>query len=1788
MDNLRPKTQTSPLQSWNFGEVKNEIKILIVEDLESDRFSYKRYLTSDPEQKYHIAEAETLEEGLELWRSQQPDVVLLDINLPDGDGLEFLEEISTGQLINKLPVIMLTGQGDERIAVRAMKLGAADYLVKSDVTAISLLTCINQVQENNLLFRQLRRSQQQQTIIASMSLHIRRSVSFEDVSNAIVQEIRSFLAADRTIIYRFHPDMSGEIVAEAVFAPWESCLDSQVEDACFQENLGGEYQNGKIFMAQDIYEANLTDCHIQLLERYQVRANLVVPILMNGTNDLWGLLIVHQCSSPRRWNEEDIQLLHQLSVHLAIALRQAELYHNLQTMNSLLEEKVQERTKKLQLQSQVLEKIHDGVVTTDLNGTILSWNHGAEKLYGYTEAEILGRNVAFMYEDAEALQSEVLVPLLSKGSHSAEVIVRSKSGQRLYVSLRLSVVRDEQGNITHLIGCANDITEQKQAEIALKESERSYVSLMAASPVGIFRTDPMGYCTYINDRWCRISGLTLETAMGDGWQQGIHPEDRQLVTDEWYQSVQENRPFSLEYRFQRPDGVVTWVYGQSVAKRNDDGIVTGYVGTITDISDRKEVEEQLRQLNDQLETQVEQRNAELKQSQIRLQEVQTFARLGSWELDVATREVRWSQELFDIFKIDPEYGLLTFEQLSSYFTPKYNKLRNELVEQAIRYAEPFETDLQIVRADGTIGYILAKAKPIVSEAGQVTRLLGIAMDISDRKIAEENLRESEQRFVTLAEAAPVAIFRMNQANECIYVNQFWSQITGQEALAALGHGWFDTIHPDDQASIQAEWIKVLSQNGYYKGEGRSLRPDGTICWYYCQAIPELNENGDVIGYIGTLTDISDRKRIESALTESEAKFRRLVEGANDVIWSTDTHGIFNYLSPQFQTIFGFEPNDWIGKTAIEFVHPEDRAWVISEQMRSIQSEQKVNYIEFRHRHRDGHYIWVSVNSTPIINAQGVPLGLQGILTDISERKKSEQEILENHRMIQQIADSSPNVLYLYDLQEQRNTYANREILVALGYSATEVQEMGAAWLTSVIHPDNISSTLEHFERLKLAHDGEIFSNEYRFRHANGEWRYFFSRDSIFSRDVHGQVKLIIGTAQDITDRKYAEAALRASDQRWQFALESAGDGIWDWNIQTHEVFFSQQWKALLGYADDEIENRFESWENLVHPDDIAQCYENIDKCLNHETLLYENEHRLRCKDGSYKWILARGKVFERTADGQALRMMGTHTDLSDRKRAALELQQLSERLTLALKSGAIGCWDWNSTDNSLYWDDRMYEIYGITKQSDDRLTYEIWINSVHPDDIAATKALVEQAAFGIPEFDTEFRIVRLDGEIRFIKAYGVVIRDSFGNAQSMIGINFDISDRKQAEAQLQQINNELLRATKLKDEFLANMSHELRTPLNAILGMSEALIDQVLGSINERQQKAIGNIERSGRHLLELINDILDLSKIASGKMALNRTSTSITNLCSASEVFVRQQAFQKNIQIISNIPPNLRDLNVDERRIKQVLINLLTNAVKFTPNDGQINFSVAVGYGNTWLGEAQIPNQIRAENAPMLLFQITDTGIGIAADDLPRLFQPFVQVDSNLNRQYEGTGLGLAMVKQIVELHGGQVTVASQLGQGSCFTVALPYEMSDSSGSKTSNESITASVMASSENAIAPLILLAEDNEANISNFTIYLTALNYRLIVAKNGQEAIALAKSEKPHIILMDIQMPLMDGLEAMRLIRADAEIANIPIIALTALAMQGDRERCLEAGANEYISKPVRLKQLALKITELLGD
>jgi CheY-like chemotaxis protein/anti-sigma regulatory factor (Ser/Thr protein kinase) len=330
-----------------------------------------------------------------------------------------------------------------------------------------------------------------------------------------------------------------------------------------------------------------------------------------------------------------------------------------------------------------------------------------------------------------------------------------------------------------------------------------------------------------------------------------------------------------------------------------------------------------------------------------------------------------------------------------------------------------------------------------------------------------------------------------------------------------------------------------------------------------------------------------------------------------------------------------------------------------------------------------------------------------------------------------------------------------------------------------------------------------------------------------------------------------------------------------------------------------------------------------------------------------------------------------------------------------------------------------------------------------------------------------------------------------------------------------------------------------------------------------------------------LINDILDVAKIESGQVTLELTATSIKSLCKSSLSFVKQQALNKRIQLIDRIPAYLPELMLDERRIRQVLINLLNNAVKFTPEGGNITLEVSqISSDQADVFSNDAPNYLR--------IAVIDTGIGISAENIQKLFQPFIQIDSALNRQYVGTGLGLALVKRIVELHGGEVELLSELGVGSQFIVNLPFKKAITSQRYEPSHNSKIESAQESKQLGDILILLAEDNEANVMTFSSYLKAMGYQLLIAKDGQTLIDLAKKHQPDVIITDIQMPIIDGIEAIKQIRLDSNLVNVQIIALTALAMKGDREKCLEAGANEYLSKPIKLKQLAITIQGLLNS
>ncbi|WP_224370223.1 hybrid sensor histidine kinase/response regulator [Hyalangium versicolor] len=573
-----------------------------------------------------------------------------------------------------------------------------------------------------------------------------------------------------------------------------------------------------------------------------------------------------------------------------------------------------------------------------------------------------------------------------------------------------------------------------------------------------------------------------------------------------------------------------------------------------------------------------------------------------------------------------------------------------------------------------------------------------------------------------------------------------------------------------------------------------------------------------------------------------------------------------------------------------------------------------------------------------------------------------------------------------------------------------------------------------------------------------------------------------------------------------------------------------------------------------------KVYDEVDQRVLNTRSVVRLEESVTRPDGKVFWCDTHKRPLD-APNGETF-VLGISVDITERRRVEELLQETNRRLELAVSAGQLGLWDWDVTANSVYFSPGWKAHLGY-EDSELPNQFETLVSRLHPEDservLEGMNRHVRDPASG-DRFTHEFRMRARDDSWRWIASYGVVGRDARGQGVRVTGFHADITERKDREAAQEVLreNQRLERLARLKDEFLANMSHELRTPLNAVLGQSEAMADGIFGPVTEEQRAALKTIEESGEHLLSLINDVLDISKSSVGHLEVALEVVTVDEVCQESLRLVREQARRKGITVAYSSDAAGTCVWADRRRWRQVLLNLLSNAQKFTPEGGRIGLEVTARSG----GE--------------VAFTVWDTGPGIAEADRQRIFEPFVQLDVGLNRRHEGTGLGLALVHRLVELHHGRLELESELGKGSRFTVVLPVREPEAA------EALLPPVAA--PRAPAPrrpatsldcTVLIADDNEANTQHLEDYLEAYGCRVVIARDGEEALRLCREVNPTVVLMDIQMPRMSGLEAIQRLRAEPAIAHLPVVALTALAMPGDRERCLSAGANDYLSKPVRL-------------
>lgn len=769
------------------------------------------------------------------------------------------------------------------------------------------------------------------------------------------------------------------------------------------------------------------------------------------------------------------------------------------------------------------------------------------------------------------------------------------------------------------------------------------------------------------------------------------------------------------------------------------------------------------------------------------------------------------------------------------------------------------------------------------------------------------------------------------------------------------------------------------------------------------------------------------------------------------------------------------------------------------------------------------------------------------------------ELQEREAQLQDFLDNANDLIQSVSLGTGQLEYVNKAWLNVLGYSETEVQTMT---LFDVLHP---ACQVSYQSMINAMQAGTLSSVEQvELTLITKDHRKVLVEGSINCRYVGTQPVATRAILRDITDRRQAEQALQNSEKFLDSIIENIPNMICVKDAQDLRfVRFNKAGEELLGYSREELlgKNDYDFF-----PQEEADQFTAQDRTIlasQQISDLLENEIHTRHQGVRF---LHTKKLAITDEEGNSQYLLGISEDVTDRK----QIEQAMKRQLAAMEAAIDGIAILQN-DTYIYLNQAHLSLFGY--EQPEELVGQSWRMLYSPEEIERFGQEVFPVLGRDRSWQGEAIATRKDGT-QFAEGLSLTLTEE----GLLICVCRNISDYKQYEAQLQQTNEQLARATRLKDEFLANMSHELRTPLNAILGMTEGLQDAVFGEINPLQLKALKTIERSSNHLLELINDILDLAKIEAGQVTLECSTTKINQLCQSSLVFIRQQALKKQIQLQVTIPSGLPDLWVDERRMRQVLINLLTNAVKFTPEGGSITLEVSL-----------VP-PTATKSLVEIQFAVIDTGIGIAPENITKLFQPFIQVDSALNRQYQGTGLGLSLVKRIVEMHGGAVGLQSQVGVGSRFTITLP--LTEVSPPFTPLEADAALEFPLPEAAAiawaAPCILLAEDNEANIETMVSYLTAKGYQVIVANRGQDVVALAQSERPDLILMDVQMPEVDGLEAIQQIRSNPDLAKLPIVALTALAMADDRERCLKAGANDYLTKPVQLKQLVMTIQHWLAQ
>lgn len=894
----------------------------------------------------------------------------------------------------------------------------------------------------------------------------------------------------------------------------------------------------------------------------------------------------------------------------------------------------------------------------------------------------------------------------------------------------------------------------------------------------------------------------------------------------------------------------------------------------------------------------------------------------------------------------------------------------------------------------------------------------IASIVFERDRSLTALRESEEQFRVLSDCAPSLIWVNGVDGGCESVNKAYLDFLGKTFEEVKGFGWHPYLHPDDKAQYVSAYLEALQEQKPFRAQVRAMRADGQYRWLDSYGLPRFSVFGNFLGYVGTCLDITERKEVEAELVKSQQRLQLILNAIPHAVWVLGADGSFSSSNQQWSNYYGISfpeamENGW------NQVHPDDRE-AITLQWQTARTTGQPYEVEFRWYFADGSQRWYLCRAEPVQAQSGQIVEWVGTNTDITHLKQVETNLQESQRLIQQVAETLPGLLFVYDLLEQRNVYINRQSLELLGYTPEQIQSMGSEIISSVVHPEDLPRVIEYLSAFRTTSDGVVLEVEYRVQNAQGELLWLLGRSTVFNRTSEGEVKQIIGVAIDITERKQIEAELQQSNDRFSKAMRAVEGIVFEWNLQTHKVYRSEGLFDLIGVRAEDAPPTRDWWTERVHPDDFKRIQSSLPLLL--ESDRYENEYRVRHEAGHWVDVWERGYL-QRNAQGDLIGVIGFTTDISKRKQVEYDLKDSEERFRTLADNISQLAWMTDETGWIFWYNQRWFDYTGTTLEE---MQGWGWQKVHHPDHVERVTARFRHSLETGEPWEDTFPLRGKDGIYRWFLSRALPIRDPQGNILRWFGTNTDITERRENQLQLQeqaqqllQLNAELRQSSEILakrnrelDQFVYVVSHDLKAPLRAIANLSQWLEDDLgdqLSSENKHQMELL----RSRVHRLEdFIDGLLVYSRV--GRTQVAEETFDVGEL-----LFEILDSLAPPATFTITIQPPMPSMIAKKLLLTQVFSNLISNAIKHHERtDGTIIVTAT-------------------EQGECYEFCVIDDGPGIAPEHHDKIFGIFQTLKARDTK--ESTGIGLSIVKKILETEGGMIALESALGRGTIFRFTWP-----------------------------------------------------------------------------------------------------------------------------------------------------